>query len=162
MPTSAAGSKRPTALPPGFTLLELLVVVALIAVATAGVSLSLRDSAHSALQRDAERLAVLLETGRAQARANGLPVVWRTQDIPPNAVQSFVFEGLPPPGLPQNWLAPSTRATSGSAITLGPEPLIEPQAVALSAPQSPGQTLWVVTDGLRPFKVQNTREQVPP
>jgi general secretion pathway protein H len=147
----------------GFTLLELLVVVALIAVATAGVSLSLRDSAHSAhsaLQRDAERLAVLLETGRAQARANGLPVVWRTQDNPAEPVQSFVFEGLPPPGLPQNWLAESTRATPGSAITLGPEPLIEPQAVALSAPQSPGQTLWVVTDGLRPFKVQNSREQV--
>ena len=162
MPTSAAGSKRPSALPLGFTLLELLVVVALIAVATAGVSLSLRDSAHSALQRDAERLAVLLETGRAQARANGLPVVWRTQDLAPNTVQSFVFEGLPPPGLPQNWLAESTRAAPGSAITLGPEPLIEPQAVALSAPQSPGQTLWVVTDGLRPFKVQSTREQVSP
>jgi len=162
MPTSAAGSKRPLALPQGFTLLELLVVVALIAVATAGVSLSLRDSAQSALQRDAERLAVLLETGRAQARANGLPVVWRTQDNSANPVQSFVFEGLPPPGLPQNWLAESTRATPGSAITLGPEPLIEPQAVALSAPQSPGQTLWVVTDGLRPFKVQNTREQAPP
>jgi general secretion pathway protein H len=162
MPTSAAGSKRPTALPHGFTLLELLVVVALIAVATAGVSLSLRDSAHSALQRDAERLAVLLETGRAQARANGLPVVWRTQDLAPNTVQSFVFEGLPPPGLPQNWLADSTRATPGSAITLGPEPLIEPQAVALSVPQSPGQTLWVVTDGLRPFKVQTSREQAPP
>ena len=156
MPTSAAGSKRPTALPPGFTLLELLVVVALIAVATAGVSLSLRDSAHSALQRDAERLAVLLETGRAQARANGLPVVWRTQDNTPKAVQSFVFEGLPPPGLPQNWLADSTRATPGSAITLGPEPLIEPQAVALSSALAPGKTLWVVTDGLRPFKVQNT------
>jgi general secretion pathway protein H len=143
-------------------LLELLVVVALIAVATAGVSLSLRDSAHSALQRDAERLAVLLETGRAQARANGLPVVWRAQDNAPNAVQSFVFEGLPPPGLPQNWLADSTRATPGSAITLGPEPLIEPQAVALSAAQSPGQTLWVVTDGLRPFKVQNTAVWVGP
>jgi general secretion pathway protein H len=162
MPTSAAGSNRPTALPTGFTLLELLVVVALIAVATAGVSLSLRDSAHSALQRDAERLAVLLETGRAQARANGLPVVWRTQELAPNTAQSFVFEGLPPPGLPQNWLATSTRATPGSAVTLGPEPLIEPQAVALSAAQSPGQTLWVVTDGLRPFKVQSTREQAPP
>ena len=162
MPTSAAGSKRPPALPPGFTLLELLVVVTLIAVATAGVNLSLRDSAHSALQRDAERLAVLLETGRAQARANGLPVVWRTQDNATNPVQSFVFEGLPPPGLPQNWLADSTRAPPGSAITLGPEPLIEPQAVALSAPQSPGQTLWVVTDGLRPFKVQTSREQAPP
>jgi general secretion pathway protein H len=166
MPTSAAGSKRPLALPQGFTLLELLVVVALIAVATAGVSLSLRDSAQSALQRDAERLAVLLETGRAQARANGLPVIWRTQDNSANPVQSFVFEGLPPPGLPQNWLADTTRAAPGSAITLGPEPLIAPQAVALStaqsAPQSPGQTLWVVTDGLRPFKVQNTREQAPP
>ena len=162
MPTSAAGSKRPSALYQGFTLLELLVVVALIAVATAGVSLSLRDSAQSALLRDAERLAVLLETGRAQARANGLPVVWRTQDNSSNPLQSFVFEGLPPPGLPQNWLTKSTRAATGSAITLGPEPLIEPQAVALSTPQSPGQTLWVVTDGLRPFKVQSTREQVSP
>ena len=162
MPTSAAGSKRPTALPPGFTLLELLVVVALIAVATAGVSLSLRDSAQSALQRDAERLAVLLETGRAQARANGLPVVWRTQDQTRNAVQSFVFEGLPPPGLPQNWLAPSTRAAPESAITLGPEPLIEPQAVAVSSALAPGRSLWVVTDGLRPFKVQNTAVWVGP
>ena len=100
MRTLAAGNKHHRAPARGFTLMELLVVVALIAVATAGVSLSLRDSAHSALQRDAERLAVLLETGRAQARANGLPVVWRTQDNTPNAVQSFVFEGLPPPGLP--------------------------------------------------------------
>ena len=158
MPTSAAGSKRPNALPPGFTLLELLVVVALIAVATAGVSLSLRGTADSALQRDAERLAVLLETGRAQARANGLPVVWRTRDPAPNAVQNFVFEGLPPPGLPQNWLADNTRANPGSAITLGPEPLIEPQAVALSSTLAPGKTLWVVTDGLRPFKVQNTAQ----
>ena len=162
MPTSAAGSKRPSALPQGFTLLELLVVVALIAVATAGVSLSLRDSAQSALQRDAERLAMLLETGRAQARANGLPVVWRTQDNSSNPKQSFVFEGLPPPGLPQNWLAETTRARAGSAITLGPEPLIEPQAVAVSSAVAPTQTLWVVTDGLRPFKVQNTAVWVGP
>jgi general secretion pathway protein H len=162
MRTSAAGSKRPPALPRGFTLLELLVVVALIAVATAGVSLSLRDSADSALQRDAERLAALLETGRAQARASGLPVVWRTQASPPNTVQSFVFEGLPPPGLPQNWLTPSTRAAPESAITLGPEPLIEPQAVAVSSALAPGKSLWVVTDGLRPFKVQNTAVWVGP
>jgi general secretion pathway protein H len=126
------------------------------------VSLSLRDSADSALQRDADRLAVLLETGRAQARANGLPVVWRTQDNSAQTVQSFVFEGLPPPGLPQNWLAESTRAAPGSAITLGPEPLIEPQAVAVSSAVAPGRTLWVVTDGLRPFKVQNTAVGVGP
>jgi len=141
-------------------LLELLVVIALIAVATAGVSLSLRDSADSALQRDAQRLAALLETGRAQARASGLPVVWRTHTK--GMVHGFVFEGLPAPGLPQHWLADTTRAAPDAVLSLGPEPLIGPQAVALSSTQAPGQQLWVVTDGLRPFKVQATAEGLGP
>ncbi len=165
MRTSAAGNKHCSGQAHGFTLLELLVVVALIAVATAGVGFSLRDSADSALERDAERLAALLETGRAQARANGLPVVWRPIDnTGPAASQSFVFDGLPSPGLPRAWLAETTRAAVGSAITLGPEPLIEPQSVALSSLQLPGKTLWVASDGLRPFKVQSQRtpaDQVP-
>lgn len=156
MQTSAAGSKRLLQQPRGFTLLELLVVVALIAVATAGVSLSLRDGADSALERDAERLANLLETARAQARANGLPVVWRTRGE--DGAQGFVFEGLPPPGLPGAWLTSSTRAAPGPAVTLGPEPLIEPRAVALSSSTRPDRQLWVVTDGLRPFRVQNMPE----
>lgn len=160
MQTSAAGSKRLLHQAQGFTLLELLVVVALIAVATAGVSLSLRDSADSALERDAERLANLLETARAQARANGAPVVWRAQAQ--GDAQSFVFEGLPPPGLPRDWLASSTRAAPGTSMTLGPEPLMAPQAVALYSSTRPERLLWLVTDGLRPFKVQNTPEPVLP
>jgi general secretion pathway protein H len=158
MLTSAAGSKARVTPNSGFTLLELLVVIALIAVATAGVSLSLRDSADSALQRDAQRLAALLETGRAQARANGLPVVWRAQA----QGAAFVFEGLPPPGLPKSWLADTTRAAPDTALTLGPEPLIAPQSVALSSALAPSQTLWVITDGLRPFRVQSTAEWVEP
>ena len=160
MRTLAAGSKRLLHPPKGFTLLELLVVVALIAVATAGVSLSLRDSADSALDRDAERLASLLETGRAQARANGIPVVWRANSQ--GASQGFVFEGLPPPGLPRDWLTPTTRVAPDTAVTLGPEPLIEPRAVALSSLTRPERQVWVVTDGLRPFKVQNTPKWVIP
>ncbi len=164
MQTSAAGSKRHpfplgTAAPcRGFTLLELLVVMALMVLAMAGVSLSLRDSADSALQRDAERLAALLETGRAQARANGLPVVWRAQGAEQVKAQgsAFVFEGLPPPGLPSQWLSDTTRTAPGQAITLGPEPLIGPQALALNSSERPDHRLWVVTDGLRPFRVQNT------
>lgn len=154
MRTSAAGNERRTGQASGFTLLELLVVLALIALASAGVGLSLRDSAESALQRDADRLVALLETGRTQARANGLPVVWRTQ------ANGFVFEGLPDSGLPQHWLADTTRAAP-TTLTLGPEPLIEPQSVALSSQPLPGQTLWVVTDGVRPFKVQSKAPGTP-
>ena len=152
MQTSAVGNNCRSAQASGFTLLELLVVVALIAIATAGVSFSLRDSAESALERDADRLAALLETGRAKARASGIAVVWRAQ------LQGFVFEGLPPPGLPKNWLTETTRIAPGTSVTLGPEPLIEPQALALSNGQLQGKTLWVVTDGLKPFKVQRTPE----
>ena len=164
MQTSAAGNKRhhrhlgPAALYRGFTLLELLVVMALMALAMAGVSLSLRDSADSALQRDAERLSALLETGRAQARANGLPVVWRAQGAAQANGQgpAFVFEGLPPPGLPSQWLSDTTRTAPGQSLILGPEPLIGPQALAISSSERPDNRLWVVTDGLRPFRVQNT------
>jgi general secretion pathway protein H len=156
MRTLAAGSKR--LLASGFTLLELLVVVALIAVATAGVSLSLRDNAESALARDAQRLASLLETARAQARASGVAAQW--QPTP----SGFEFRGLPRQTLPSQWLSDGTRASVNAPLILGPEPMIGPQAVALSFvtsnAQSPTARLWVATDGLRPFAVQNQAASV--
>ena len=147
---------KPQGLARGFTLLEMLVVIALIAVATAGVSLSLRDNAQSTLERDAQRLASLLETARAHARANGVPALWQ-----PTAT-GFVFEGLPRSNLPTQWLAPTTRASVTAAIVLGPEPLIGPQTVALRHTDHAGSTLWVVSDGLRPFAVQNTLVKLAP
>ena len=151
MRTLAAGSKA--LLAPGFTLLELLVVVALIAVGTAGVGLALRDNAESALARDAQRLASLLETARAQARASGVAAQWQ-----PTAA-GFEFSGLTRQTWPTQWLNGSTRAFVNAPLVLGPEPMIGPQTVALSlAPnnaQSQSARLWVTTDGLRPFTVQN-------
>jgi prepilin-type N-terminal cleavage/methylation domain-containing protein len=61
----------------GLTLLELLVVLAIIAISSAGVALAMRDNAQSQLEREAQRLIAKLEAARVQSRAQGLPLVWR-------------------------------------------------------------------------------------
>ncbi|MGP1691035.1 MAG: prepilin-type N-terminal cleavage/methylation domain-containing protein [Giesbergeria sp.] len=144
----AAGSKAALG-PRGFTLLELLVVVAIMALATAGVSLSLRDPSETQLEREAERLAALLDGARAKARAVGVPVRWRPVE------GGFRFEGLPASAaLPTQWLDTDTRAFTPAPLVLGPEPLIAPQTVVLSQASHPERRLQVGTDGLRPFTVQ--------
>ena len=137
----------------GFTILELLVVVAIIAFATAGVSLSLRDSSQTQLEREAQRLATLFESARAQSRANGSEVVWRV------TAEGFRFEGLPPGALPGQWLSGDVAVLPGAAIQLGPEPIIGAQGVELGSLSQPGRSLRVVTDGLRPFTVQPVGDQ---
>ena len=144
MRTLAAGSRKQN----GFTLLELLLVISIMALATAGVSLVLRDPSETQLEREAERLAALLEGARAKSRAAGVPVRWRL-------VQGgFRFDGLPASsGLPTQWLDANTRAFILAPVLLGPEPLIPPQAVVLSQASHPERRLQVGTDGLRPFAV---------
>ena len=90
-----------------------------------------------------------LTKARHASRASGLPVVWRSTG------GGFVFEGLPAPALPQHWLSPTTHAAPGQTVLLGPEPLIPRQSIALSPMDTPTRRLWVSTDGLRPFQVQN-------
>ena len=135
----------------GFTLLELLVVLAITAVATAGVGLALRDNADTALERESQRLAVLFESARALSRASGVAVYWR----PTN--EGVVFEGVPPQALPNRWLANGTAARTAQRIQLGPEPIIGPQfvdLVSLMTPEGqPQRSLRVTTDGIRPFAV---------
>ena len=143
MRTSAAGNKAPR----GFTLIELLVVVAIIAIATAGVSFALRDSQATQLEREAQRLAALLESARAQSRASGVPVRWRAVD------GGFRFEGAQPGTLPERWLEDTTQVQGGGVLVLGPEPIIGPQQVVIGASNAPGRQLRIATDGLRPFRV---------
>ena len=135
--------------PLGFTLLELLLVVAIIAVASAGVSFALRDSGQTQLEREAQRLAALLESGRARSLASGVPVRWR-----PTA-SGFVFDGLPAGDLPEAWLAKDVAAQSPASLLLGPEPIIGPQGVRLVSTSQPGRAISVTTDGVRPFSVQS-------
>lgn len=143
MRISAAGSKSR-----GFTLLELLVVVAIIALTSAGVALAMRDSAHAQLEREAQRLAALLDSARALSRASGVAVRWAPTP------QGFRFEGLAPTALPTRWSLEQTEARISAPLILGPEPIIGPQDVALSNASQPDHVLHVVTDGLGPFTVQ--------
>ena len=110
MPTSAVGSSSKTR---GFTLLELLVVITIIAVATAGVAFAVRDTTGTQLEREAQRLTALLEAARAQSRASGIPVRWHTTD------GGFRFDGVPPKALPDHWLAADTRVLGTAMLVLG-------------------------------------------
>ncbi len=161
MPTSAPGSDRPAPRTVsgagharrGFTLIELLVVVALIAVASAVAVLALRDPSATRLEREAARLASLLEAARAEARAAGVAAQWQ----PGGAVGGFRFVGLPSAlALPTQWLAEDVRAEvltdrgpAGAAV-LGPEPVIGAQRIML---RLESQSLMLATDGLGPFVI---------
>lgn len=131
----------------GFTLLELLVVVAIIVMGTAGVSLALRDATATTLEREAQRLAALLESGRAQSRATGVAVSWRV------TAEGFEFAGLGGASLPNRWLGEDTAVRGTGTLQLGPEPLIDGQTVVLFSAGQPERALRVSTDGLRPFTV---------
>ena len=131
----------------GFTLIELLIVVAIMAVATGGVSLALRDNSGSALEREGQRLAALLETARAQSRMTAMPVHWRI------TADGFTFDGLGKSDLPTHWLNADTVVAGAPVILLGPEPVIGPQSIRLVSLAKPGNSVTLATDGVRPFSV---------
>ena len=132
----------------GFTLMEMLVVVAIIAIGTAGVAFVLRDSAHTQVEREAQRLSALLESARLQSRKSGVAVQWLATP------QGFRFVGLAPGTLPEVWLDAATQAPVGATLSLGPEAIIAAQAVELRNVRRADATWRVATDGVRPFTAQ--------
>ena len=150
MRTSAVGNKGSR----GFTLIELLIVLDIIAVSTAMVGLAMRDPVEAQLDREAERLATLLEMARAEARADGLPASWAPlpADQQLQGAQ-FRFAGLPKDfPLPTRWLGDpvDVQVLGASRVQLGPEPFIGAQRIVLSVGE---HRRVLATDGLAPFSV---------
>jgi general secretion pathway protein H len=136
----------------GFTLLELLIVITLIAVASGVAVLSMRDPNASRLDQEGTRLASLFEAARAKARSAGREVRWvpGAADREPQSAD-FSFAGLPEGStLPVRWLSPGIQVDIADprGVLLGPEPVIGAQRVRLRLEQ---QSLTIATDGLGPF-----------
>lgn len=165
MPTSALGNSRCRSAVAsafakakrGFTLIEVMVVMAIVGIAMAVVSLALRDPAATRLEREATRLAALLEMARAESRASGLTVRWVPVPAPQEPRANFSFLGLSNrSSLPTRWLDEGVQAriksektdVAGQALVLGPQAILDAQSVQLSLD---GQTLDVATKGLAAF-----------
>ena len=161
----------------GLTLLELLVVLAIIGFGLAGVSLSLRDSNQTQIEREAQRLIAVLEAARAQSRTSGMALIWQPTAegfvIRPALAPNQALGNTAPSSATGNtaspiatrtetWLATGTQAaistaTPANLVVLGPEPILVPARITLSVATSnsakPAPSLSISTDGLRPFQV---------
>ena len=153
----------------GLTLLELLVVLAIIGVAMAGVSLSLRDSSQTQLEREAQRLVAILEAARGQSRTSGIALMW--QATPEGFVIRPALATKPIAARTETWLTAGTQAVVSAAsasalanntapanlVVLGPEPILTPARITLSVATAQNAkaslVLTIGTDGLRPFQV---------
>ena len=109
------------------------------------------------LEREAERLAALLESARAKSRVTGVPVRWHAN------ADGFRFEGLATAELPEQWLDSDTSVAAGTGpadaatLLLGPEPITAAQELILVSRRQPGKSLRLASDGVRPFAVQSAR-----
>lgn len=142
----------------GFTLLELMVVVAMIAITVAVVSFAIPDPSSTRLEREAARLVAILESARMQARSGALTVLWVPQSKGDD--NDYQFIGLPAVLMPPlQWQTREVRAevVGGRSIVLGPEPVIGAQSLVLRLED---RQLVIGTDGLGAFQViQPTGEE---
>ncbi len=166
----------------GFTLIELMVVMAIIAIGLGAVVLSLRTGDGERLLQEGERLAALLDVARAQSRSSGVPLVFATRRDTDGAAGGFeirpqrsVLEratASPPQtdaqmSTTRTWMVQGLAAaiTVGAgqvpaqSALLGPEPMLAPTRITLSAG---AQQVAVFTNGVRPFSVERLASQSPP
>jgi len=124
--------------PRGFTLIELMVVLVIIGICTAGIGLglgSLLDPARQ-LRLESERLAQRLQVARDEARIDGRPIRWQA------SAEGYRFSRRDGEGWvelrrddllrPQQWQTHGMKVEPTAVIELSPEWIGVPWELALS------------------------------
>ena len=139
-------------------MIELLIVIAIIALSVGLVAMALPDGDAARLEEEGARFTALLEMARAEARVSGAAVRWVPGGVEATAADDgnaqahqFRFIGVAPAlGMPTRWLdrRVTVQVVGGTSLLLGPEAILPPQRVVLSLGQ---RRLELASDGLGPF-----------
>lgn len=152
----------------GFSLIELMVVVAIIGIATAAVGFGAMEQPSHALDNDARRLVRLFELAQAEARTTGRPVVWEPDTrgyrfgtasmFTPHSAQAAITPRSASPYADdqplraRQWEAGhvTARATPAGAARFTTEWIPQPMEIELSGS---GQTRVIVRDAAGRYRV---------
>ena len=133
----------------GFTLIELMVVLLVLALSSSLVVMSTRDSSQQTLEREADRLINVLEAARAQARSSSTALLWQSD------ARGYSISAVTDPQTQQQfqtWYLPGTRSEPTSWL-ISAEPVQSATRLTLLMEGAPNARLSVATDGAASFKV---------
>ena len=143
-------SPAPFILNSGFTLIELMVVLLVLALSSSLVVMGTRDTAQQTLEREADRLINVLETARAQARSNSTALLWQSD------ARGYSISALTNPDIQQafhTWYLPGTRSEPSSWV-ISAEPVQSAMRLNLLIDGAPNLRMSIATDGAASFKVK--------